>query len=360
MRSFVWLLAVLAFISGGSASCFAQQPGPATLEGLLKSDEAEKPAAAAEVAAAAPVADAPDAGPKRPAGSVARPKDGVKHPDLDRAWADYDAAVAKVTESIKAAVAKQFDAATAKGDLDAADKWQTALENFEKAGEVPTESETKATLAVALVDYKKAREELAKAYEAVVKNLTMEKKIAEAKAVRQELVGFTSLKPPAAPQEEKPRKQVAGALFVSCDDKVTVFFRGKVVGKSSQWGQLVGIPLRLDPQAEVLFVAESGGENPAGISWLFVSEDLTQFIASSTTNTTGMRGLAGKGAELGECVEGRHWVSDSLVKRLGPNLSGKAFDVKPVEPRSPDAVMRRMPVASYRWRFIPADLQPVK
>jgi len=166
----------------GTVQSFAQQAkGPRTLEGLLNSEDAQKPAVAAAEA------DATDAGPKRPAGTVVRPKDGVQHPDLDKAWADYDAAVSKAAESIKAAINKQFDAATEKGDLDAADKWQTALEKFEKAGEVPTEKETKVAVNAATADFKKAKEELTKAYEAVKKALTMEKKIQEAKAVRGEL-----------------------------------------------------------------------------------------------------------------------------------------------------------------------------
>ena len=145
----------------------------AAFENLLNSNESPK---TAEV----------DASPKQPAGTVARPEDGVQHPDLDKAWADYDAVVSKVTESVKAAIANQFDAATAKGDLDAAEKWQKAQEKFEKAGEVPAETEAKAAVNAAVADYKKAKDDLAKAYESVVKSLTMEKKITEAKAVREE------------------------------------------------------------------------------------------------------------------------------------------------------------------------------
>jgi len=122
----------------------------------------------------------------RPAGTLTRPKDGVQHPDLDKAWAEYDASVSKVTASIKAATTKQFDAAAAKGDLDTAEKWQATLEKFEKTGELPTEKETKMAVSAAVVEYKKAKEELGTAYESVVKALTMEKKIAEAKAVRGE------------------------------------------------------------------------------------------------------------------------------------------------------------------------------
>ena len=158
----------------GFAACLAQQPtGPATLENLLLPDKAQKPAAAG-------------VGPKRFVGSVVRPQDGVKHPDLDKGWAVYDAAAAKAAESIKAAILKQFDAATAKGDLDNAEKWQATLEKFEKTGELPTEKEAKTAVSAAVADYKKAKDELSKAYEAVVTALTMEKKITEAKAVREE------------------------------------------------------------------------------------------------------------------------------------------------------------------------------
>ena len=178
------LVFCFAVVLACAAQGFAQQPtGPATLEGLLNTDKAQKPTAAAD-------ANATEVSPKGAAGTVARPKDGVQHPDLDKAWADYDAAIAKVADSIRAAIAEQFDAATAKGDLDAAEKWQAALEKFEKAGEVPAESETKAVLIAAVADYKKAKKELSTVYEAVVKSLTIEKKITEAKDVRGELVGL--------------------------------------------------------------------------------------------------------------------------------------------------------------------------
>jgi len=174
-------LAAYIFVLVVAFPCFAQaQSGPATLEDLANADEANGADAAPDAEVAA------DSGPKRPAGSVNRPKDGVQHPDLNKAWAEYDAVVAKAAEGIKQAIGKQFDAATANGDLDSAEKWQAALEKFEKAGEVPSQSETKSAVSAAVADYKKAKEELSKAYEAVVKALTMEKKIADAKAVRGE------------------------------------------------------------------------------------------------------------------------------------------------------------------------------
>ena len=136
MKTLIRSLALAGFSCWTAATVLAQQSGPATLEGLLNSGEAQEATAAAG-------SDAADAGPKRPAGTVTRPKDGVQHPDLDKAWADYDAAVTKAAEGIRAAINKQFDAATAKGDLDAAEKWQVLGEKFEKAGELPAETETK-------------------------------------------------------------------------------------------------------------------------------------------------------------------------------------------------------------------------
>ena len=207
----------VSLVLAGSVQGFAQQPaGPRTLEGLLNSDDAQKPAAA--VAEAAETGST-DAGPKRLAGTVARPIDGVKHPDLDKAWADYKAAVGKVTESIKAAINKQFDAATAKGDLDAAEKWQAAMEKFEKVGEVPTDKEVKTAMSAAISDLTKAREELSAAYEAVVKTLTMDKKIAEAKAVRGELTEIRLVL-----TKEKPEGQTTQQPFVQGTGLMAEYF----------------------------------------------------------------------------------------------------------------------------------------
>ena len=183
MRSFhfeslaAWIV-LLVF----ACPCVAQET--ATLDDLAAGSElaktSNKPQAGDAKAAAI-----------RPAGTLTRPKDGVQHPDLDRAWAEYDASVSKVTASIKAATTKQFDAAAAKGDLDTAEKWQATLDKFEKTGELPTEKETKTAVSAAVAVFKKAGEELTKAYETVVSSLTMEQKIAEARAVRAEGVAVS-------------------------------------------------------------------------------------------------------------------------------------------------------------------------
>lgn len=177
----------VALLFAGFFPCRGQQStGPATLADLMKAD-ADAEAAAGQPASADPDEPAAEhSGPARPAGTLVRPKDGVQHPDLDKTWAEYDAAIATAGEGIRAAISKQFDAATAEGDLDNAEKWQAVGEDFDKAGELPAGTETKAAVRSATAEFKKAADGLAKAYEAVVKTLTMEKRIADAKAVRQE------------------------------------------------------------------------------------------------------------------------------------------------------------------------------
>ena len=192
MRSLRFLLAAVFLTLGGFDRSFAQPPSPATLESLVTGDEA---AATTEVTdAGANARRVP-----RPVGTAERPDNGVPHPDLDKAWAEYEALIAKVGEELRVALSQKFDEATAKGDLDAAEKWQSALEKFENAGEVPSEPETKAAVSTAVANYKKAREELTEVYESVVKSLTMDKKIAEAKLAREELqsLGKASNKPAA-------------------------------------------------------------------------------------------------------------------------------------------------------------------
>ncbi len=165
----------VALVGGVFLSGFAQQPtGPATLEDLTSTAERGDPERTT----------------RRPHARLARAEDGVQHPDLDTAWEEYEAAIARVAERIEAAITKQFDAATAKGDLDAAEKWQASLETFVKSGEVPDEGTLNTIMNSAIAEYKKAKDELTKAYEGVVKTLTIEKKIAEAKAVRNEARSF--------------------------------------------------------------------------------------------------------------------------------------------------------------------------
>lgn len=125
--------------------------------------------------------------PRHPEGTLSRPQDSVRHPILDRAWEKHDAVAAKAAERIGAAIDEQFDDATDQADLDAALKWQAVKKKFEQTGELPDDTRTEAAVIPAIAAYWEAKDELAKVYEAVIKDLTREQEIAAAQAVRKEL-----------------------------------------------------------------------------------------------------------------------------------------------------------------------------
>jgi len=78
----------------------------------------------------------------RPQGVLVRPKDGAQHPDLDKAWTQYDAAVTSAYTRVRTAIEKQFDAAAADGDLDSCEKWQAELKRFDDNGRLPSDPGT--------------------------------------------------------------------------------------------------------------------------------------------------------------------------------------------------------------------------
>ena len=260
-------------VLGSSSASFGQEPsGPQTLENLLTSDDAEQ--------SAAPAADGTYAGPKRPAGTVARPKDAVQHPDLDKAWADYDAVVAKAAERIKATISKQFDATAAKGDLDAAEKWQTALEKFEKAGELPASTETKAAVGTASSDYKKAKEELVKAYEGVVKALTMEKNIAEAKAVRDELKRLSET---TAPNQQDSKPAIVQIFLSDLQERDAVVGYGEF-GKNGSLGYNNGDRIKVKGVGYEKGLSMHARDNAASRVIFDVPEGFNRFEAIAAIN----------------------------------------------------------------------------
>jgi hypothetical protein len=180
MRPHPITFALTALLLWSAAVGIAQEPsGPPTLENLLDASESkDKPGAAAAKAGATDSV--------RPAGILVRPEGGVQHPDLDKAWTEYSAAVAKARSDIRQEIFKQFDLATGKGDLDAALKWKAIGERFDAGGDIPDDSETKAIKKTGDNAFKKAAEDLTKVYESLVKTFTMDKKIEEAMAVRDE------------------------------------------------------------------------------------------------------------------------------------------------------------------------------
>lgn len=119
-------------------------------------------------------------------GTLLRPESSPEHATLLTAWADYHAALGAVSDDMRASIRELFEAAAAKGDLDEAEKWQTVADKFDSAGVLPRQPELKSAAAVSDSQIKKAEKELLAAYNDTIKSLTIEKKIHEAKAVRDE------------------------------------------------------------------------------------------------------------------------------------------------------------------------------
>ncbi len=119
-------------------------------------------------------------------GERIRPENGVADVALDKAWADYRQQVSIAADEVRDALNAQFDAATDKGDLEEAEKWQAVIEAFEANGMLGGDKSTRAAVANAQKQLMEAEKELIAAYGEVIKSLTKQKKINEAKAVRAE------------------------------------------------------------------------------------------------------------------------------------------------------------------------------
>jgi hypothetical protein len=130
-------------------------------------------------------------------GACARPKDGVEHPDLDAAWAEYDEQIEAAAKAVEEAIERELNAAAAGGDLDAALKWKAAREQFQKDGRIPEgldhgkakgrprqKPQKPEPSPQSLVVEAQGR--LAKAYEAVEKELVKSLDLEKAKQVRSE------------------------------------------------------------------------------------------------------------------------------------------------------------------------------
>lgn len=245
MRSLAYGFAIALLACWNTSACLAQEPsGPATLEALVNGESESR---------AAP--DAATASSQR-RGVLARPTDRAHHADLDKAWNDYEAAIAQITENVEAAIQQQFDASAAKGDLDAAEVWQKALDEFTKRGTLPAEEAAKAVVDKARTALANAEQDLGEGYAAVIKTLTINKDITLAKAVRDEwrlLEGQWQAIDPRLPQgggvaeqTEQGDRRPAGKA-----DEWVVLFRSK---NPAHWNKRVedggdyAIPLSVAPE----------------------------------------------------------------------------------------------------------------
>lgn len=198
LAMYSWALGVLlAVMVTCSPPCLAQQStGSATLENLLADDGAVSAPRPVAVDATAPVA-AIGLPAGRIQGAAGRPKDGVQHPNLDTAWAEYDEQIEKAIKAVEQAIERELNKAAEAGDLDAALKWKSAGGQFRKDGKIPegldgqrpqgrpmprpTKPEPSPQSLIA-----EARARLAEAYKALEKELVKSLDLEKAKQVRSE------------------------------------------------------------------------------------------------------------------------------------------------------------------------------
>ena len=103
------------------------------------------------------------------------------------------------------------------------------------------------------------------------------------------------------------------------------------------------------------FIAKDDGNNSAGVSWIFVGDNLKWYSEATTKNTLGSAGKYDDKTQFGVCAEGQTWVNGTLLSRLDDSLAGKSFDPQSLEAKHIDPTNPKMPLASYRWVFDPAD-----
>lgn len=103
---------------------------------------------------------------------LARPADGSKDGDLEKPWLSYKSATDLATAQLRDAIEIKRRAARANGDLEAASRLKSASEALDKNGEMPDGKELEKDVASTQDAYKRAAEDLDKAYAALVRKLT--------------------------------------------------------------------------------------------------------------------------------------------------------------------------------------------
>jgi hypothetical protein len=174
---------------------------------------------------------------------------------------------------------------------------------FEKSGELPSDPEVKAAVSAVVADFKQAKEELSKAYELAMKALTMEKKIAEAKAVRDEDAALMASAPNTADTEAvgardaKQDKLVIRSARFGADTRwqdITRLVAASVVSNSVIVSPSIaefGDPAkRVQKRLEVKY---RYGDGPEQVASALEDEDAIVIFRNSKVSAKGFRLLGG-------------------------------------------------------------------
>jgi hypothetical protein len=147
----------------------------------------------------------------------------------------------------------------------------------------------------------------------------------------------------------------AGSLYVCAGHNVEIIYKGKPIGKSSQWGPLIPIELNPSDGDEIYFHCTGEAKHTYGVSWLFVTGDKGQYMVSSIRNTLGK--LSGEmtkdGVVLGQTGAG--WVVGALTGRLPDDL--KRFVPEAIEIVRKTQTEPPPTESIYVWTFKATDLK---
>jgi hypothetical protein len=277
---------------------------------------------------------------------VVRPKDGVQHPDLDAAWREYDKQIETVAKAIQQAIEKELNAAAQAGDLDAALKWKTAGEQFQKDGRIPEEMEgTKPqgrpkprpakpeTSPQSL--FAEAQGLLEKAYEAVEKELVKNLDLERAKQVRLEREGLS------ANGGARSRKLRLAAGHTATHDEWRMWngnasYRAQNGGVAFMPKQHAGLAAACSDgfgAQDVLFVHPANAATPAALSFEEFTQDRKGTLIVKYRNQP-LDGPLGERGGVGEnevrILAGKREVSRVRSKDSRWSLVKVAFDNEPV------------------------------
>ncbi len=110
---------------------------------------------------------------------------------LDEPWTKYETAIATAEKSglitLTEEFIKKFDAAAALGDLDLAESIEAQQKSFEKNGTLPTVKSFESTLQAIKKTREDANTQLKEVYSNAISDLTKQKRLAEARIVRDEM-----------------------------------------------------------------------------------------------------------------------------------------------------------------------------
>ncbi len=111
---------------------------------------------------------------------------------LDEPWTKYETAIATAEKSAASTLTeefiKQFEAAAALGDLDFAESIEAQQKAFEESGTLPTGKSFESTLQAIKKTREDANTQLIVAYRNAISDLTKQKRLAEARIVRDEML----------------------------------------------------------------------------------------------------------------------------------------------------------------------------